>query len=192
MAKATLSYPELAARIRALPPSCGPVRVVAVDGPSGAGKSTFARRLAAVLGGAPLVAADDFPVPWDADPLVWWTRLRRDVLEPLRAGRPGRLARYDWKRGARGPEEDVPAAPELVLEGVGAGLRDAPLALRIFVDAPRPLRRDRVLRRDGARFAEAWDAWAEKEARYFASGAGPADLRVDGASLTGEEFGVAG
>lgn len=41
----------LAARLRGLPPSCGPVRLVAVDGHAGSGKSTFAGRLAAALGG---------------------------------------------------------------------------------------------------------------------------------------------
>ncbi|WP_033322613.1 uridine kinase family protein [Actinomadura atramentaria] len=189
MAAVTPTHPALAARVRRLPPSCGPVRVVAVDGPSGAGKSTFARRLAAALG-APLVAADDFPVPWDADPLVWLAPLRRAVLDPLAAGRPGALARYDWRAGRRGAPEEVPAGPALVLEGVGAAARGLPVALRIFVDAPRPLRRARVLARDGAAFGSAWDAWSVREARYFADGLGPVDMRVDGASVADDEFRV--
>ncbi|MDG4829088.1 hypothetical protein O7627_07190 [Solwaraspora sp. WMMD1047] len=41
------TYRELAGRIRDLPPTLGPCRLIAVDGPSGAGKSRFARRLAA-------------------------------------------------------------------------------------------------------------------------------------------------
>lgn len=81
----TMTYAELAERLLALPPSCGPARVVAIDGPSGAGKSTFAGRLAGALGGAPLVRSDDFRVPWDADPLTWWRPLAETVLTPLAA-----------------------------------------------------------------------------------------------------------
>ncbi|MFG2116995.1 hypothetical protein ACGFRB_30885 [Streptomyces sp. NPDC048718] len=43
---------RLAAELRRLPPSCGPVRLVAIDGHAGSGKSTLAARLAAALGGA--------------------------------------------------------------------------------------------------------------------------------------------
>ncbi|WP_037771610.1 uridine kinase family protein [Streptomyces sclerotialus] len=60
----------LAARLRALPPSCGPVRLVAVDGHAGSGKSTFAGRLAAACGEA-AVACGEAAVaasPRDGDP----------------------------------------------------------------------------------------------------------------------------
>ena len=105
-----MTYPALAARLLALPPSCGPVRIVAVDGPSGAGKSTFAGHLAEVLVGAPVVRSDDFRVPWDADPLTWWRPLRHAVLGPLRDGRPVVLRRYDWHHDRYGPEASVPPA----------------------------------------------------------------------------------
>ncbi|MQY02364.1 uridine kinase family protein [Actinomadura macrotermitis] len=161
--------PALAARVAALPPSCGPVRLVAVDGPSGAGKSTFARALAAALGDVPLVGSDDFRVPWDADPLTWWEPLRHAVLDPLAQGRPGLLRRYDWRRDAYGPAERIPVAPALVLDGVGAAWRGSPAALRIWIDAPRAVRRARALARDGAAHAAAWDGWAAREAAHFAA-----------------------
>ncbi|MFC9975989.1 uridine kinase [Spirillospora sp. NPDC127200] len=189
VAEVTLTHPALADHVRGLPPSCGPVRVVAVDGPSAAGKSTFAPLLAAALGDgaggapAPLVRSDDFRVPWDADPLTWWEPLRAAVLDPLSAGRPGRLRRYDWRADAYGPPEEVPVAPVLVLEGVGAAWRGSPAAYRIWIDAPRAVRRARALARDGADWAAAWEGWAEREARHFAADrtAGRADLVVDGA-----------
>ncbi|MEW2358848.1 hypothetical protein [Spirillospora sp. NPDC029432] len=180
-------HPGLAARLRALPPSCGPVRLVAVDGPSGAGKSTFARRLAAALDGAPLIGSDDFRVPWDADPLTWWPPFETGVLAPLRAGRPARLRRFHWHDEVYGPEEEVPPAPVMIVEGVGAAWRGCPAAYRIWIDAPRPLRRARVLARDGAVFAAAWDAWTERERAHFTADATRrrADLIVDGAALPG-------
>ncbi|KAB2343064.1 uridine kinase family protein [Actinomadura rudentiformis] len=172
----------LAARLLRLPPSCGPVRVVAVDGPSGAGKSTLADALAEALGGAPVVRSDDFRVPWDADPLTWWEPLRVTVLDPLCAGRPARLRRYDWRRDSYGVEEEIPPAPVLIVEGVGAAWRESPAAYRIWIDAPRDVRRARALARDGAEWAAAWDGWAAREERHFAADRtrGRADLTVDG------------
>ncbi|PLW74452.1 hypothetical protein C0036_01815, partial [Streptomyces sp. DJ] len=66
----------------ALAPSCGPVRLVAVDGHAGSGKSTFAARLADALGpGTPVVRLDDLAT--HREPFGWAGRLRARVLEPL-------------------------------------------------------------------------------------------------------------
>jgi uridine kinase len=173
---------RLAARLHGLEPSCGAVRVVAVDGPSAAGKSTFAARLSATLGGAPVVHSDDFPVPWDGDPLAWWPPLTAQVLEPLRAGRTGRLRRYDWRHGAYAEVIEIPAGPLLVIEGVGAAREAAPVAFRIWVEAPRGVRRRRAAGR-GDDLA-VWDRWAAIEAKHFAADRtrDRADLVVSGNS----------
>lgn len=174
---------EVARRLRGLPPSCGPVRVVAVDGPSGAGKSVFAPVLARALGGAPVVASDQFPVPWAGDPLAWWRPFATEVLAPLAAGRPGGYRPYDWQRGEYGARIEIPAVPVLVVEGVGAGWRECPAAYRIWLDAPREVRRRRAIERDGPEVAPAWDRWSVRERAHFAADrtAERADLRVDGA-----------
>jgi hypothetical protein len=174
----------LAERVRALPPSCGPVRVVAVDGPSGAGKSTFAAELSRALGEVPVVGSDEFPVPWDGDPLTWWGPLTAQVLEPLAAGRPGAYRRYDWHSRSYGAPIEIPVCPVLLLEGVGAAWREAPAAFRIWVDAPRELRRLRAIGRDGARLAESWDRWTALEEVHFAADRtrDRAALLVDGAA----------
>ncbi len=156
MGRVPLTYADLAA----LPPSCGRVRIIAVDGPSAAGKSTFAARLA-----APVVGADDFPVPWDGDPLAWWAPFTAQVLEPLRAGRTARFRRYDWRRGVYGAETEIPVVPVLVVEGVGAAREGAPVSLIVWVDAPRAVRRRRALERGDD--PAAWDHWSEAEARHF-------------------------
>jgi hypothetical protein len=76
----TLDHIGLAREILARP-LVHRVRLVAVDGAAGAGKSTFARSLAAALGGAPIVPIDDF-LAWD-DLTEFWPRGERGGVEPL-------------------------------------------------------------------------------------------------------------
>ncbi|QIS13861.1 uridine kinase family protein [Nocardia arthritidis] len=174
----------LAERLAGLPPSCGPVRVVAVDGPSGAGKSTFARRLGAVLA-APVVGSDQFRVPWESEsPLVWWEPFAEQVLTPLAAGRAGGFRPFSWRRGGYGEWLEIPVTPVLIVEGVGAAWRESPAAYRIWLDAPRKLRRARVIGRDGGELGPRWDRWSDRETAHFAADRTEerADLRIDGVS----------
>ncbi|MFB9892264.1 uridine kinase family protein [Planobispora takensis] len=182
-----ISFPDLAAAVRALPPSCGPVRVVAVDGPAGSGKTTFAGRLASALG-CRVVHGDDFPVPWDEPPQAWFEQVEDRVLGPLSAGAPGGYRRYDWKRGAFAEWVEVPVAPVLVLEGVSTARRGAPTAFAVWVEAPRRLRLARVLARDGAALEPRWHAWMRAEDEWFAADEtrSRAGLLVDGAAVPGE------
>ncbi|WP_188187367.1 uridine kinase family protein [Nonomuraea sp. SYSU D8015] len=156
-------------RIRKLPPSCGPVRLVAVDGPAGSGKTTFARRLAAELG-CQVIHSDDFPVPWEEGPGGWFHALEEQVLRPLRHGRPGGFRRYDWVRGEYAEHVAVPVAPVLVIEGVGtarasvAGL----LAFTVWMEAGERVRLARVLERDGPELEPRWREWFAAEKAWFA------------------------
>lgn len=161
----SLDHAALAARLWRLAASCGDVRVVAVDGPSAAGKSTFATGLARALGGVPVVRSDDFPVPWDGDPLAWWPPFTEQVLRKVCAGQTGRFRRYDWHRGVYAEEVAVPPAPVLIVEGVGAAREEAPAAFRIWVDAPYAVRRRRAAERGDD--LDAWDRWAATEAKHF-------------------------
>ncbi|MFI7440055.1 uridine kinase [Nonomuraea indica] len=159
----------LADRILAAPPSCGPVRLVAVDGPAGSGKTTFAVRLAAVLD-CQVVHSDDFPVPWEEGPGPWFGALEEQVLRPLLRGLPGAFRRYDWTRGAYAELVPVPVAPVLIVEGVGTARRSAAslTALAVWVEAPEALRLRRVTERDGPGLADRWRAWFEAERAWFA------------------------
>ncbi|MFV0130921.1 uridine kinase [Streptomyces sp. HMX112] len=160
---------RLAGRLRALAPSCGPVRLVAVDGHAGSGKSTFAGRLAAALGGAPVLRLDDIATH---DELFAWTdRLRAQVLEPFSHGREGRVHPYDWNLRRFGPPVPLPAAPVVLVEGVGAGRRALRphLARLLWMErgAEESWRRGRD--RDGPALAAFWDGWTVAETRHFAA-----------------------
>ena len=80
----------------------------------------------------------------------------------------------------------MPAAPVLLVEGCGSSPRvlDPWTTLRIWVEAPQPLRTARGLARDGADLAAEWQRWQRTEAAEFAreDTRARADVRVDGAA----------
>ncbi|MGW6916523.1 uridine kinase family protein [Kitasatospora sp. NPDC054939] len=158
----------LAAELRALAPSCGPVRLVAVDGHAGSGKTTFAARLATVLGGAPVVHLDDLAT--HAEPFGWTERLRAQVLEPLAAGRDAAYEVYDWTLRRFASVAAVPVAPVVLVEGVGAGrLAVRPwLARLVWMELDATVARRRGEQRDGPGLAEFWVGWARAESAHFA------------------------
>jgi uridine kinase len=188
----TLDHISLAREILARP-LVHRVRLVAVDGAAGSGKSTFARSLAAALGGAPIVPIDDF-LAWD-DLTEFWPRLEREVLEPLFSGRTIRYQQRDWLndnlgRGLGGFRE-VPSSDAVILEGIGAGRRAVAsrLSYLVWVEAPAGLRLARGVERDGEHARALWEGFMPGE-QAFHDGEGArerADLVVDGTS-----FGVAG
>ncbi|MEQ4721343.1 hypothetical protein [Nonomuraea sp. B19D2] len=159
---------HLAERVMSLRPSCGPVRLVAVDGPAGAGKTTFAVRLATALG-CQVIHSDDFPVPWEGGPGGWFHALESQVLLPLRDGQSGGFRRYDWVRGEYAEHVTVPVAPALVIEGVGTARASISglLAFTVWVEAPWELRFARVMERDGAELEPRWREWFAAEQEWF-------------------------
>jgi uridine kinase len=179
-----LDTAALAERVRSAAPRLGEVRLVVVDGPAGSGKTTVAARLSEALGSAPVVHMDDLYAGWTGLGDDVWRRLREQVLDPLAAGRPGRYHRYDWHAGQFAEWEDVPPAPVLVVEGVGAAARPVePFAsLRVWVEVPPDLRLRRGIARDGEHLRDEWLAWAEREQAHFAADgtSARADVLVDG------------
>ncbi|MFF8728714.1 uridine kinase [Streptomyces sp. NPDC015171] len=160
---------DLAARLRGLPPSLGPVRLIGVDGHAGSGKSTFAGRLAEALGGAPVLHLDDIA---SHEQLFAWTgRLLTQVIEPLARGESARFTPYDWHARAFGPPRPLPAAPVVLIEGVGAGRRALRpyLARLLWMELPREEAWARGRRRDGAEQREFWDGWVSAEHAHFAA-----------------------
>ncbi|WP_093775933.1 uridine kinase [Streptomyces sp. yr375] len=159
---------QLAARLRRLPPSCGPVRLIGVDGHAGSGKSTFAGKLAEALGGVPVLRLDDIA---SHDELFGWTgRLLTQVIEPFRRAETAHYAPYDWRARRFGPPVPLPAAPVVLVEGVGAGRRALRpfLACLLWMDVPPEEAWARGRSRDGEEQREFWDGWVPAEVRHFA------------------------
>ncbi|SHN28522.1 uridine kinase family protein [Actinacidiphila paucisporea] len=163
-----LSLRELARRLDLLPPSCGPVRLVAVDGHAGAGKSTLAARLAEEAGGLPVLHTDDLAT--HEEPFGWTERLVAEVLAPFREGRDARHRVYDWTARRFAGERLVPAAPVVLLEGVGTGQRALrpSLALSLWLEVDPATARRRGIRRDGPGLEHFWTGWSAAEDEHFA------------------------
>ena len=169
---------------RSRPATLGTGRLVCIDGPTGSGKTTLATAVAALAPRSTLVHLDDLYDGWDG--LDGLDRQLATLLRPLAADRPGAYRRYDWDAGAFAERVEVPPAPLLVVEGVGAGStahRDLVTVL-VWVEAPREQRLSRGLDRDGHHLRERWLAWqaAEDEHHAVHDTRARADLVVDGAS----------
>jgi uridine kinase len=188
VATSTLEYDDLARDILDAAPRLGVVRLVTVDGPSGAGKSSIARRLCRSLRRVPVVHLDHLYEGWTGLDDVG-DRLDAWVMTPLRHGLPGHHLVYDWHRGAYAEWREVPLARALIVEGVGAGQRrfDDLAVLRIWVDAPEDLRRERTLEREGPAMQTALREWWPREERHFAEQGtkARADLVVTGTTQPG-------
>ena len=123
-------------------------RWVGVDGFGAAGKSTLARRIAAALPGARIIAVDDFGRAgvrgWDRALFV------ASVLEPLRAGRPARYQRWDLVADAGRDWVEVPPGGPIVVEGVSATDDRVPVPwdATLWLEVPAAVRFRRIARRD--------------------------------------------
>lgn len=158
-----------AARLRTLPPSCGPVRLIAVDGHAGSGKSTFTAHLAAALDGAPVLHLDDLATH---EQLFGWTdRLLEHVVEPLSHRERARYEPYDWTSRSFGPARTLEPAPVVLIEGVGAGRRALRpfLARLLWMELPAADSWERGRRRDGPALSSFWDGWTAAEEAHFSA-----------------------
>jgi uridine kinase len=152
--------------------------LVGVDRAGGSGKSTLAAMLSDKI-----VSMDDFiAAPWE-----WYDfgRLRRDVIEHLLRDEPARYRRLDWGDGELKEWHVVEPGGIVVVEGVAAldrSLRDDH-DYRIWVETPREICLRRGLERDGMEALPKWEAWSEKEQRYWDEQhpRDAADVIVDGA-----------
>ena len=148
--------------------------VVAVDGRSGSGKTLLATAVAHLLA-CPAVHLDDVYPGWDGLE-AGIALLTEHVLSPLARGEPATYRRWDWMRSRPGRPVTVDARPLLVVEGCGALVPPAAeyAAVRVWLEAPDEVRRERALSRDGETYAPHWDRWAAQEDAVYA-GARPRD-----------------
>lgn len=142
---------------------------IGIDGFGGAGKTRFANLLADELGGLPVVHIDDF---WGPSVPEWdWPRFIAQVRDPLAAGEPARYQSWDWTRDQPGEWHDIAARVPVVVEGVSCTRREVGIEwdVQVWVDAPREVRLDRALRRDGPALLSRWlEDWMPSEQRYAA------------------------
>jgi uridine kinase len=187
---------RLVADVLDTPPTLGRTRLVCVDGPAGSGKTTLGaalRRAARDALRSPGSASDREHVDLVHMDNVYegWTGMARgmevvarDVVGPLRDGRPGRYHRWDWLRSAYAEEHVVLPVEVLVLEGVGAGNASyADVITRlVWVETAPDLRLRRGLERDGEQMRAEWLRWADEEQAMFAEHRTRerADVVVDG------------
>jgi uridine kinase len=158
----------VAARIEALAARPERPLVVAIDGPSGSGKTTLAAQLSAELGVVPVVHMDSIYPGWDGLD-EGSERLVSDVLEPLAAGKPAAVRRWNWDTNSDGRLEPVAAARIVIVEGAGSATRAAStlVDLIVWVDADPDERWRRGIERDGDVFAPHWHRWATQERLSF-------------------------
>lgn len=161
-------------------------RWVGIDGLGAAGKTTLAATVARALPGSVVVPVDDFARAG----LRGWNRelFAREVLEPMRAGRPGRYQRWDLVAEAGREWVEVPSGAVVVVEGVSATDVRVPVPwdATLWLDVPAAERERRIRLRDTDRgLLERWrtDWWPNEQA--YAAEQRPwerVDAVVDGSS----------
>jgi uridine kinase len=171
--------------------------LVALDGRSATGKSTLADLVGQRLG-ALVIDSDDFyrggtDAFWDAmtaaqkmDLVIDWER-QRSVLERLHRRKATTWRPYDWDvdDGSLAAELTGGPAEVVILEGAYSArpeLADL-LSLRVLLQLPREVRRQRLLQREGERYRAEWEArWGAAEDLYFQTVMPPKafDLVLDG------------
>ena len=154
-------------------PALGSTRLLCVDGRAGSGKTTLGRalhRAASELGTSRLIAMDDLYEGWSGLDSDLTTRIDIELLGPLREDRPGRYHRYDWERERFAEWHTVEPVDILVVEGVGSGASayHETITTLVWVEAPRELRIERGLARDGEDVLEKWLVWMDDEDALFA------------------------
>ena len=173
------SYRDLLSTIQALPQSTGP-RIVAIDGRGGSGKSTIARNLQAISDEVTIVQMDDLYRPsverqgnaLDLPPgsSFDWPRLEREVLHPLRHGRPAAFRRYNWESDTLQEMISVNATGIVLVEGCYSTLPELVswFDFTIWVECDAATCLERGIARSGEAEREIWTTeWAPLEDRYI-------------------------
>jgi hypothetical protein len=106
--------------------------VLAVDGRSSSGKTTLAARLQGMAAWTAVVHTDD--IAWWHSRFGWADLLIGGIVAPLHRGEQVSFRPPRWAEHGRGGSIEVPAGcPLLIVEGVGAGCREAAHLVDVLV-----------------------------------------------------------
>lgn len=176
---------ELLDRIHAAPSTIGDTRVITIDGPAGSGKTTLARILNAGLEDSTVIHMDDLYEGWDSTLTSQlsqkiFTIFDSSIQSGLITYRP-----YDWISQSHGSEVSYPLPRFVILEGVGSGQRIVRpfVSFSIWIWAPKDIRLQRGLERDGEHLKSEWLNFQLLEDQHFAQEQtqGAADYCLNGA-----------
>ncbi len=155
--------------------------VIAIDGRAASGKTTMARQLSRILV-APVIAMDDFFLPMElrtrerydeAGGNVHYERFIEEVLPYIRSRASFSYRRFDCSRMDYSPKRcEVPSGKWRIVEG-SYSLHPAfgPYAdVTVFSHVDRDEQAQRILARDGAKFAQIFrERWIPLEEKYFSA-----------------------
>lgn len=147
---------------------------IVIDGPAGVGKTTLANEIRNCLGLGEIIHCDDLYNGWD-DALspTLERHFNQWIVDPLRQGLMPRYLKYDWSSGAYGEEVQVPESSLVILEGVGAAVKNvAEIAdISIWMELPESLGPTfgltRVLERDGMQIEKEMRRWITEQQDFF-------------------------
>jgi hypothetical protein len=106
------------------PRSGRPPVILAIDGRSSNGKTTLAARVSDLVAGSVVVHTDD--IAWRHSRFGWADLLIDGILVPVRRSGTVTFRPPRWAEHGRAGSISVPAGcPLLIVEGVGAGRREA-------------------------------------------------------------------
>ena len=177
-----MKFSDLAQKI-SQSPITGKTTLIGVGGPGGSGKSTFAKYLQKAIPNSILLHGDDFLE--DGKHEDWWRQQESQLLQPLIEGESARWQRYDWDKKSWAEWNTTEPGGTVILEGVVCTRREWKkyLTYSIWVEAPRKLRLERGLERDGQDALPKWKEWMREEDEFITEQGNPAtfaDLVVDG------------
>lgn len=153
--------------------------IVAIDGRCGSGKTGLAAFLETELNCA-VIHMDDFYLPMGERKENWqqipggnmdFARLIREVLEPLIRGEAVTVRPYDCGKAAYGAEREIVPGKLTVIEG---SYSHHPLLRQyydkmIFLTCDKEIQKQRLLAREGEKYAMFEKLWIPMEERYLSA-----------------------
>lgn len=160
----SLAYNESVKHVRT-----APAPTFLIDGPSGSGKTTLAQQIEAHWNSAvklQVIHMDDLYPGWHGLGRGSMHALR--MLQDRSRGEDTHWQRYDWTSGSLAEWHSIDAREPLLIEGCGSSPTGAHelSQVRLWLDAPLAIRKQRALSRNGENFAEHWIEWDKQFTEY--------------------------